>query len=373
MAETIHELVTKIRPEGVSETQNALDDTTEKFSETTDEVKDQTSLLSDFSSRWQGAAQVLVAGVGVLAAGLLSKLPILQSVASGLNAILTSVALKMDETLRPALQPISDLLFKIANSITEINGPMGKLIGIAATVGTVLAVVAGVIAAIGVSIGPIMAGLGALSTVFTVLAGVVTTVISVIVGVLSLPIIIIGLLVAAIVGAYLAWKNNLFGIRDKTKAAVDKIVKFFTDLKSKTLEELTVLWIKGKALFEKLTTSVKSILSTGFQKAKNAVFGILNDLAAGVEEKVNQAISALNKFTGKNFSNVSLGRLETETVTSPNLSQQMAAIDQNAQQQISETRNRFARQRQEVELTLGPEADKLLSEKMGAGPSNRGR
>ncbi|AFH22405.1 hypothetical protein OSG_eHP24_00150 [environmental Halophage eHP-24] len=115
------ELVVKALPEGFGETNDKLETTDEKFEEVSGSMEESTGLLSSLANKFGGALSAIVAGVAVATAGILSQVPILGEVVSGLTSVINAVAFQLDKRLRPVLGPVRDGLFELAQAIFEGN------------------------------------------------------------------------------------------------------------------------------------------------------------------------------------------------------------------------------------------------------------
>jgi len=115
------ELVVKALPEGFSRTNDKLETTDEKFEEVSGSMEESTGLLSSLANKFGGALSAIVAGVAVATAGILSQVPILGEVVSGLTSVINAVAFQLDKRLRPVLGPVRDGLFELAQAIFEGN------------------------------------------------------------------------------------------------------------------------------------------------------------------------------------------------------------------------------------------------------------
>ncbi|UXF49898.1 hypothetical protein 7841G3A1_19 [Haloquadratum phage sp.] len=113
------ELVVKALPEGFGETNDKLETTDEKFEEVSGSMEESTGLLSSLANKFGGALSAIVAGVAVATAGILSQVPILGEVVSGLTSVINAVAFQLDKRLRPVLGPVRDGLFELAQAIFE--------------------------------------------------------------------------------------------------------------------------------------------------------------------------------------------------------------------------------------------------------------
>ncbi|UXF50610.1 hypothetical protein 7908G4C8_22 [Haloquadratum phage sp.] len=115
------ELVVKALPEGFGETNDKLEKTDEKFEQVSSSMEESTGLLSSLANKFGGALSAIVAGVAIATAGLLSQVPILGEVVSGLTSVINAVAFQLDKRLRPVLGPVRDGLFELAQAIFEGN------------------------------------------------------------------------------------------------------------------------------------------------------------------------------------------------------------------------------------------------------------
>lgn len=203
----VSELVVRLNPEGTDETQAALEDTQATFEETANVADEESERMSDFADEFQGAMTVVTAALGTAAAGLLSQVPVIGQVAAAFFAIVDSLALKIDQTFRPLLGPVADLLFRVANAINRADGAFGDFLG------AVTGVAAGLVA-LELAVAA-LANLGIVS-----IAGPLTALAGVLTGPLAAAIV----LVIALVGALaFAWSNNLFNIRQRTALVLEAI------------------------------------------------------------------------------------------------------------------------------------------------------
>ena len=198
MAETVEELVVKATPEGIDETTDGLEGMQEQFDETADEMEDTTSVLGDLQERFAGAFGAITAGLAVAVGGLLSQVPVIGEVASGIGSIVDALAFRLDSVLRPALTPLANAFFSLSEAIFSADGPLGKLVDTVLVFGTVL--------------GGTTAAIFAASTAMTALATATLPV--------SLPVL-------AVVGAFAALvavlSTDFLGIRTKVTNALQGI------------------------------------------------------------------------------------------------------------------------------------------------------
>jgi hypothetical protein len=121
-------------------------------------------------------------------------------------------------------------------------------------------IIGGILAAIGpliTIIGTVMSVVGGLTTF---LAGPAAVAIGAVIAPI-LPIIAIVAAVIAVIGLlYAAWKNNWFGIRDITSAAINQIVNFWNN---------TLL-----PAIRTVSDFVGNVLGAAFNNVKNAIMGV---------------------------------------------------------------------------------------------------
>ena len=236
---TAEELVVSITSDGTQETQDDLEGVEGAMEDTADSAGNSAEELEGFSKRFSGAMSAAVAALAVGAAGLLSQVPVIGELMSGLFAVVEALAFQMDSVLRPSLSGVTDFFFDVANSIFEAEGAMGTIIGVGTTLASILSVVGLVALKLGVSFSAIAStaatAIGVLKTVGTVIAGLVASIGAVVAAK--------ALLVAAVVGFAAAYLTNWRGVRDSTNdivgSIIDTVVGGFTSLVSGALDALS--------------------------------------------------------------------------------------------------------------------------------------
>lgn len=298
MAETIQELLVKLTPEGISETTSELEGQREEFEATADAVDDQTSRLSSFSNRWKGAAGVIIAGLGTLAAGLLSQLPIIGQVFTALQILFRQFILLIDEELRPALRPVVQHIIDLANALGDVEGPLGEIVSF-------LALTVGIFAILAVLIAPVVGLIVALGVV----AAATSVPIAVIVGLLAGALVVALLAVAAIIAFFVkAWQNNWFSIRDIVSGAIEFITAILEGDFAKAFDMVLGLAADftqgfGSLMVGLISTIVQAVavfaarVQTGFDTFFSVVLSEAkrwaNAFVGIIETAVNKAIGAL--------------------------------------------------------------------------------
>lgn len=127
MAEDVEELVVRATPEGIDETNEQLDQMSGKFDRTAEEMQETTGLLGDLERRFSGVMGALVAGFAVATGGLLTQVPVLSEVMSGLGSIFNVLGFQIDKALRPALGGLTEDLFEISQDAAEAEGALEAL------------------------------------------------------------------------------------------------------------------------------------------------------------------------------------------------------------------------------------------------------
>jgi hypothetical protein len=199
----------------------------------------------------------------------------------------------------PALRAVADAIRDAVSLFNDLPGPLQTVITVGAGVVGVLALIAGSILLLLGPLGLMLQGVAALPVALPVVIGIFGTFASVITGtvipaivavaVALGPITLVALAVAAVVGGLaLAWRNNWFDIREKTKAVV-QFIKGNLDLLLLFLGPVGLLILGLKRLaggWSELWEGIKETTA----RIVNPIIGIINRL-----------IEALNKLPGVNL------------------------------------------------------------------------
>jgi len=114
---TVEELVVKATPEGIQNVTSRMEGLKSSISESAKALKEQSIGLSDVAQTFKGSATAIVTGLAVTTGFLLSRIPVLGELTSGLVAIFDALAFQLDKRLRPVISPIVDGLFDLASAI----------------------------------------------------------------------------------------------------------------------------------------------------------------------------------------------------------------------------------------------------------------
>lgn len=280
-ASEVHELLVKIRGEGIDETTESLDEMSEQFEESAEQAEESAGVMEDFANKFEGAMNVVVGGLAVAASGLLSQVPVIGELASGLFAIINSLALKIDETLRPALGGVTNTLFNLAGAIDRTEGVFSSFIGIVGTVGASVAALEGAVLALNAAFGLGLSSV--LGTIVGFLGGPLTAAILGIVG-------LVGVLAAA-------WTNNWFGIRD----IVTGVISTIQDVLGDFVSWATARWDAFTAALARLWrihgAAIVREAKAAFQTVRSIITRVLNFLQPFIRRAVNViAFTVLNTF-----------------------------------------------------------------------------
>ena len=240
----VQELVVRAVPEGVSDTVDSLDKMNDRVEESTDEMEEQAESMSDLSKEFAGGMTTVAVGLAVAAGSLLTQVPVIGEAFSALGAVVSAIAFQIDNVLRPALVPFIELGLEAADTIYELDGAAGTVVGVlgalAVAFSTVVLPAATLASKLGLAVSTKAALIGAGKALIGALAIVASA--------LSLPLVAVGLLVAGL--ALLAWHFRE-EIVDAVHTAVDhlgNLAEWFTDAASDAVDwgaDLIGGWIDG--------------------------------------------------------------------------------------------------------------------------------
>jgi phage-related protein len=326
---TVEELVIKATPEGIGDTVDGLEQIENQTEASTESIEEQANSMSDLTNKFAGAMAAISAGFAVVSGTLLSRVPVLGEAAAGFGAVLSALGLKIDQTLRPALVPFTDSLFRLARAINNAEGPVGTLIGVGATLSAILAGLAATVFAVGTAwtfLGGILSSIaGTISGVLSgaivgllakfglllikggaLIAGVIKPLAVAIGGVISgISALTVGiaLLIAAVVGFIAAYVTNWKGARTKTNRILNSIknivLNAFSTFISKSLEFLTTFVANATTRLEGMRSDIVKIFSGLISKAIQFGRDLANNFAEGIRDGINNAIGAAEDLASR--------------------------------------------------------------------------
>lgn len=300
MPDEEYNLLVKISPEGADETNRELREVSETFEETADSAQEDADRLEGFARQWRGAMAVIVAGLGVASAGLLSKVPVIQDSLLGLSAVMESVGLSIDEVLRPGLSDFNDALFDLAIAIDEADSSTRAFVGI---LGTLIAVVPPLAGAIAYLVSP-LAGLATAAFAVGTAAAVVTAELS---GLTDMTGIVeadtdslIGVitdLLVIIQGPYIFALMNLQDALDGT-FTFDEYVDNVQQFVGRVLESLTNLPLRGARLIARFVDAVADLLGVELPTVTKVAESSIDELRDMIADEWNEQIRAIDDALG---------------------------------------------------------------------------
>jgi hypothetical protein len=321
---TVSELVVALKPEGVDETVGGLEEAQDSFEETTDVAENQTSQLEAFSERFSGALQVTTTALGVAAGGLLSTVPIIGESFGAIGAIIESLALLIDQTLRPVLGPINASLFKFANRLASLEGPAATVLGIVTTVATALAGFVGLLGGAIFFINSITGASLTLAGVLSTIGGALTTVAAAIGGVIAgISALAAAILIAigTIVAFAAAYFTNFMDVRDITNSIINSIVRLwsqgFDTLITLAIAGFNIILARANFAFESLVAATKragnatvAAFAGWVNAAREIVVQGMNKILDKIESTVNAGLSALSSLPEFDFDPISIADIQ---------------------------------------------------------------
>lgn len=244
---TLGELDVVVKAVGAKETKKDIDGVSGGLNDVVKGGAGDMSSMLGMSKKIASTMAIIVAAFTAATAALLLKIPLIQEMASAIGVLIDAIAFAMDEVLAPVLIPIINFIYLLSEKFSELPGPVKLFIAImliaAFALGTLTLALIGLLA--------IIAFVGAILIIVVVLAAIIA---------------VIGLLVAAVMLAYYAWKNNWFGIRDTIKSVFDKIKGYWTSMKKWFFDafgdELADIKKEWDLTWDSIASKVKAIIST---------------------------------------------------------------------------------------------------------------
>lgn len=380
MSEEIHELAVKITPDGAGQTREELDNVSQQFEKTADETERSAEVMEDFSSKWKGAVGAIVGTLVLATSTLLAKVPVIGSLMSVLEGLLDVLALKLSESLRPAMDGLLVDLVEVMDAMARANGFLDALVtGITGVNEAFRDFAVDIIRQklmnlFGIQIPesfaenvvtafiPILRLRSALNTATTILNGVRNKLSS--------------------------WWGTLKSLFSAGTASVTSdFDQFWADLDATVQEKISSIQNRAWGLYVSLLKVVDRIRA-GFRTGFETLFAVIineakqwaNSFVGIIESAVNMAVSALPKQIRSKLglSTVDLETPFANTQSTGSILQagrdRLARRTERAEQRAQQRReqNPFA-DRQEITLRIKPaELRDLFSAKIDSSVANRG-
>jgi phage-related protein len=245
-ADKLGELAILVEAVGVDKAIGSLKKAQKQMEEGEKKANANAKALSEFATKFGGAMAIVTAGISATAFALLSQMPILQELFSGLSFMIQELAYLMDEVLRPAMQPIVDAIYNLADSFSGLPPWLQATITWSVIV---IAVLAGLLAVI---IPLVIA--------FAVAGEAMLIVVGILVGLAQVLIPLI-LIIALL---YYAWTDNWLGIRDivlGVVATIEGIITAFQDWFQKNFgDDIAEIMKEAGKTFDFWSKNVKSVI-----------------------------------------------------------------------------------------------------------------
>ena len=169
----------------------------------------------------------------------------------------------------PVIEMIFPFLMSVMEWFMDLPEPVKKAIGIFVVLGLIFATIIMVL-------GQFALGIGSLIQFFPIFGGAIKAVGAVLVGLSATALAVIAVIVAIVIGMYVAWKENFMGMRQFVKDFVDNVKKMFKALWT-MLKSIFGFWI---AVFKGDWDGALEHLKNGFKAAfdfvKNLLLAFLN-------------------------------------------------------------------------------------------------
>lgn len=286
---TVENLVVEMQADGIGETTDQLSEADSEMESAGENMGDSADEMQSFSQKWSGAMSVIVAGLAIAAAGLLSQVPVLGGLMEGLFSVIEAVAFQMDKVLRPILQPVADGFFKVSEAIFEADGPLGTLVGVLGVIATVLAIVGAVAFKVFGVMATLSGAWGALVAVGKIVLGVIAAIASV----LGLPVVAVGALIAALLALIAVFATDFMGIRTMVLEALGKALLAFKSFAGDVgdvfgeIVDNALEW--GKDVMEYFAQGIKDAVGGPLDAAGKALDGVKD--AISFDERKNDRMA----------------------------------------------------------------------------------
>ena len=124
----VAEVVVRATPEGMDKVNEDIQQMEEGLADSTDEMDGSAEAMAALSQKFKGAMATTVAALAVGMGGILSQVPVMQELADSIGAVIDSIALKLDEKLRPTISDVTDEVYDFADAIAESDSNLEILL-----------------------------------------------------------------------------------------------------------------------------------------------------------------------------------------------------------------------------------------------------
>lgn len=343
MAEqTVQELVVAMSSEGTESTSDDLDEAGDTFEKTAEQSEDSSEAISKNADVWDRAMGVIITGLTVAAAGLLSQVPIIGEVFDGLFAVIEALAFQIDNVLRPIIGPVRDDLFALSGAIFQAENAGQILMAFVDHFVATLTI-------LGVVLGSVLASMFALVGVSSTLGAIKTAVVAVVgalVAVIGGPLLLaLGALAAGIALTWLAWENNWLGSRERViglfhlfRDLIDNLIGWFGDLKDDTMEIFGALASDLRTWWDNLKADTETIVSALIDDMKEWGRDLIDAFIEGITAAAGAITATIDAQVTQRVEGTMVGQLlgaagqtvnmePRDMVTAPDRSSNIIQID----------------------------------------------
>lgn len=226
---TAEELIVAIRSEGVSDTRQDLEGIEDAMEQTAESAGDSAEQLEGFTQRFQGALSAAVAGLTIGVGALVSTIPVVGEIMSGLFAIFEAFGFQIDQLARQlGAGGLTNAFFMAAEAIFELDGALGDIAAVIGIFLTAALSAAAAVAAWAVKTMGFVAAAKALGSVLLTAAGSVATFVAGL-GAIGAA---LAVALAALAAFVVAYALDLGNVRDTTDRILGQVWGFFVALAS---------------------------------------------------------------------------------------------------------------------------------------------
>jgi phage-related protein len=300
-------LLVKIEAEGAEDSRKQMEGMQESTKQAGDEAKRSVPVLERMGKRW-ASVLTLVATSGAVAFGLIAKSsPAIMGSLKGIQLAFESIFMVIGDELAPVFETFEGILWSISTAFDELPGPVKTFI-------------AGIVGA-GIVVAALAAGFVGLSSLAPIVTGAITA-LGVSLGTVA---VVLGAVIVAVAALYVAWKYNLFGIRDTAYKVFNWLKERWSSLMDILFDENMTTWEKIKSVVRWAIATIRDVLSgyltfcvsvmdrlfgstvEKFTAIKNFIIGAISAAYDYVMGKLNSLTSALSGVLSK-ISGVFSGR-----------------------------------------------------------------
>jgi hypothetical protein len=124
----VAEVVVRATPEGMDEVNEDIQQMEQGLADSTDEMDGSAEAMAALSQKFKGAMATTVAALAVGVGGILSQVPVMQELADSIGSVIDSIALKLDEKLRPTISDVTDEVYDFSDAIAESDSNLEILL-----------------------------------------------------------------------------------------------------------------------------------------------------------------------------------------------------------------------------------------------------